>query len=67
MRQHFINQTLRNERWTHPNSKKIVTDRQMVDLTDKLHGWTNSVYKLGCAFIHLSPLADYKTATLLNN
>jgi hypothetical protein len=32
----------------------------MVDLAGTLHGWTNSVYKLGCAFIHLSPLADYK-------
>ena len=59
-RQHFINQTLQNLKWTQPNSKTIVTDRQMVDLTDKLHGWTNSVYKLGCAFIHLSPMVDYK-------
>ncbi len=32
----------------------------MVDLADSLHGWTNSVYKLGCAFIHLSPMADYR-------
>jgi hypothetical protein len=34
----------------------------MVDLTDKLHGWTNSVYRLGCAFIHLTPMADYKNS-----
>ncbi len=34
----------------------------MVDLADKLFGWANSVYKLGCAFIHLSPMADYKNA-----
>jgi len=26
----------------------------MVELTDKLQGWTKSVYKFGCAFIHLS-------------
>ena len=59
-RQHLIDQTLQNIKWTLPNSKTVVTDRQMVDLTERLHGWTNSVYKLGCAFIHLSPLADYK-------
>jgi hypothetical protein len=59
-RAHFINQTLQNIKWTQPNSRTVITDRQMVDLTDTLHGWTNSVYKLGCAFIHLSPLANYK-------
>lgn len=59
-RQHFISQTFQNAKWTLPNSRTLVTDRNMVDLTDRLHGWTNSVYKLGCAFIHLSPMADYK-------
>lgn len=61
-RQHFISQTLQNTKWTLPNARTIVTDRNMVDLTDRLHGWTNSVYKLGCAFIHLSPMADYKNS-----
>jgi hypothetical protein len=60
MRQHFIGQTLQNTKWTQPNSRTTVTDRQMVDLTDTLHGLTNSVYKLGCAFIHLSPMVDYR-------
>lgn len=60
IRHHFINQTLNNTKWTLPNSRTIVTDRQMVDLTDTLFGWTQSVYKLGCAFIHLSPMSDYK-------
>jgi len=60
LRAHFINQTLQNIKWTLPNSKTVVTDKQMVDLANTLHGWTNSVYKLGCAFIHLSPMADYK-------
>lgn len=59
-RQHFIQQTLQNIKWTQPNSRTVVTDRQMVDLANSLHGWTNSVYKLGCAFIHLSPMANYK-------
>ena len=60
VREHFIRQTLQNIKWTQPNSRNPITDRQMVDLANNLHGWTNSVYKLGCAFIHLSPLADYK-------
>jgi hypothetical protein len=32
----------------------------MVNFSGSLHGWTNSVYKLGCAFIHLSVMADYR-------
>ena len=31
----------------------------MVDLAQSLQGWTQSVYKFGCAFIHLSGLHDY--------
>ena len=30
-----------------------LTDREMVDLSQRLQGWTCSVYKFGCAFIHL--------------
>ena len=58
-RQHYINQTLNNEKWTLVNTRKQITDRQMVDFANTLHGWTQSVYKLGCAFIHLSAMADY--------
>lgn len=59
-RRHLIEQTLHNVRWTLPGTRTLVTDRDMVNLANRLHGWTNSVYKLGCAFIHLSPLADYR-------
>ncbi|TBO44468.1 hypothetical protein [Pedobacter kyonggii] len=59
-RQHFIGQTLQNEKWTWPNTRSQITDRNMVDLANSMYGWTNSVYKLGCAFIHLSPMADYR-------
>src|SRR5690606_26993266 len=31
---------------------------QMVELAEKLQGWTNSVYKFGCGFIHLSNYHD---------
>jgi hypothetical protein len=37
-----------------------ITDKEMVDLSQKLNGWTQSVYKFGCAFIHLSALHDYE-------
>lgn len=56
---HYINQTLNNEKWTLAGTKTQITDRQMVDFANTLHGWTKSVYKLGCAFIHLSAMADY--------
>jgi hypothetical protein len=36
-----------------------VTDKEMVELAQKLQGWTRSVYKFGCSFIHLSALHDY--------
>ncbi|ONN67814.1 hypothetical protein [Herbaspirillum sp. VT-16-41] len=39
--------------------REPVTDRKMVDFAQKLYGWTASVYKFGCAFIHLSALHDY--------
>ncbi|WEA01174.1 hypothetical protein [Mucilaginibacter sp. SJ] len=65
-RQHFIIQTLHNEKWTLPNTRTTITDRHMVNLADNLHGWTNSVYKLGCAFIHLSPMADYRNENPFN-
>lgn len=33
----------------------------MVDLANNLNGWTQSVYRFGCAFIHLSNFHDYQT------
>jgi hypothetical protein len=57
-RNHLINLTLDGKKWKH-RSKAQVTDKQMVELADTLNGWTNSVYKFGCAFIHLSTFHDY--------
>lgn len=51
---------MQNEKWTWPNTRTQITDRNMVDLANSMYGWTNSVYRLGCAFIHLSPMADYR-------
>jgi hypothetical protein len=42
------------------NGKKNITDREMVDLAQTLHGWTQSVYLFGCGFIHLSKLHDHR-------
>jgi len=57
-RNHLINLTLIGKKWKLRNNANV-TDRQMVDLADTLNGWTESVYKFGCAFIHLSSLHDY--------
>lgn len=60
----LMESTLNNEPWTKPtkNGKMAkITDRDMVELAATLQGWTLSVYKFGCAFIHLSNLCDYHT------
>lgn len=38
-----------------------MTDREMVDLAQRLQGWTQSVYKFGCAFVHLSNFHNHLT------
>lgn len=58
-RNNLIEQTLSGQKWK--RNKSQITDRQMVDIADRLNGWTQSVYKFGCGFIHLSVLHDYLT------
>jgi hypothetical protein len=48
----LIIKTLQGQKWN-------ITDRDMVNLSQNLHGWTESVYKFGCAFIHLSEYHAY--------
>ena len=55
----LIEASVKGEKWNQPNSRASVTDKEMVDLAQNLQGWTRSVYKFGCAFIHLSGLHDY--------
>jgi len=57
-RNHLINLTLSGQKWK-LRSNAQVTDKQMVELSETLNGWTKSVYKFGCAFIHLSSFHDY--------
>ncbi len=45
--------------WRTKDGKRKVTDRDMVDLSSRLHGWTQNVYAFGCSFIHLSAFHDY--------
>jgi hypothetical protein len=61
-RQRLIDSTLRGERWKVRTTKgklRDVTDREMVDLAQRLQGWTQSVYKFGCAFVHLSDFHNH--------
>lgn len=58
----LIKSTLKGEKWNVPTPKgkyRDVTDREMVDLAQQLQGWTQSVYKFGCAFVHLSDFHNH--------
>jgi hypothetical protein len=61
-RQRLIQYTLQGEKWqiSTPKGKfRKVTDREMVDLAQQLQGWTQSVYRFGCAFVHLSDFHNH--------
>lgn len=45
--------------WRQSSGRGRVTDQEMVVLAQQLQAWTQSVYKFGCAFIHLSNMHDY--------
>lgn len=55
----LIEASVEGEKWLQENTRASVTEREMVDLAQTLQGWTQSLYKFGCAFIHLSGLHDY--------
>jgi hypothetical protein len=59
-RNRLIKDSVAGRRWLRRNSRRPVADREMVELTDTLHGWTKSVYAFGCAFIHLSSFHDHE-------
>jgi hypothetical protein len=64
-RKRLIAQSLNGKKWSVETAKgknKKVTDQEMVELSNKLQGWTLSVYKFGCAFIHFSNFHDYSTS-----
>jgi hypothetical protein len=49
----LIKESIEGRQWRTKDGKKKITDREMVELANTMHGWTSSVYKFGCAFIHL--------------
>ena len=59
-RDELIRASVEGRQWTTKDSKRRVTDRDMVNLANKLQGWTESVYRFGCAFVHLSSFHDYQ-------
>lgn len=58
-REELVAASAGGRQWSRPDRGGRVTDREMVELADRLNGWTKSVYGFGCAFIHLSSFHDY--------
>ena len=61
-RKRLIQSTLRGEKWKVVGAKgkvRDVTDRKMVDLSQQLQGWTQSFYRIGCTFVHLSDFHNH--------
>lgn len=66
----LIEASVSGVRWIKASSKSTVTDKEMIELGNTLQGWCGSVYKFGCAFIHLSNMHDYNDRdplTLISN
>ena len=59
-RAELIRASVEGKPWTKKDSRKRITDRDMVNIANQLQGWTESVYKFGCGFIHLSNFHDYQ-------
>jgi hypothetical protein len=61
-RDELIKASVEGREWTTRTAKgkkRRITDREMAELANQLQGWTLSVYRFGCAFIHLSSFHDY--------
>jgi hypothetical protein len=58
-RERLLHDSVTGKPWPTKDGKRKITDRDMVDLSSALHGWTQNVYAFGCGFIHLSAFHDY--------
>jgi hypothetical protein len=58
-RDKLIHDSVSGNVWRTQDGRRKITDRDMVNLSNSLHGWTQNVYKFGCGFIHLSDYHDY--------
>ncbi len=56
-RMQLVEDSVSGRVWRSANGRRI-TDRGMVRLANFLTGWAESVYRFGCAFIHLSNFHD---------
>lgn len=59
-RAELMQASVEGRNWTKVGSGKRITDRDMLNLTNGLQGWSESVYRFGCGFIHLSRFHDYR-------
>jgi hypothetical protein len=59
-RKQLIHDSISGKAWRTKDGKRKITDKEMVDLSKNLHGWTQNLYTFGCGFIHLSAFHDYK-------
>lgn len=60
--------TVNGKRWkiaTAKGKQTVVTDAMMVEVSEQFAGWARSVYKFGCAFIHLSNFHGYNASNPL--
>jgi hypothetical protein len=62
----LIKSSVEGHEWAAKGNSKRITDCDMVKLANKLQGWTESVYRFGCAFIHLSGFHDYQERDPMN-
>lgn len=61
-REKYATELLSGQRWKIKNrtgKDRNVLDKDLVALAQELQDWTRSVYKFGCAFIHLSEFHNY--------
>lgn len=59
-RTELMQASIKGRNWTQAGTRKRITDRDMLTLANKLQGWSESVYRFGCGFIHLSSFHDYR-------
>ena len=58
-RDQLIHDSVSGNAWRSQDGRRKITDKDMVNLSNNPHGWTQDVYKFGCGFIHLSAYHDY--------
>lgn len=58
IRESLLEQFINRDRWS--LNGRVITDREMVETVNILHGWARIAYKFGCAFIHMSYIQDWQ-------